>query len=55
MQEFSKNRVGVRAALRPALPWRDPGSVHTLQAHHGHVALLNRPRAGPALVSEVLV
>ena len=28
---------------------------HELQAHHGHVALLNRPRAGPALVCEVLV
>ena len=25
---------------------------HELQAHHGHVALLNRPRAGPALVCE---
>ena len=28
---------------------------HELQAHHGHVALLNRPRAGPALLCEVLV
>ena len=28
---------------------------HELQAHHRHVALLNRPRAGPALVCEVLV
>ena len=28
---------------------------HELQAHHGHVALLNRPRAGPALVCEMLV
>ena len=27
---------------------------HELQAHHGHVALLNRPRAGSALVCEVL-
>ena len=27
---------------------------HELQAHHGHVALLNRPRAGPALC-EMLV
>ena len=26
-----------------------------LQAHHGHVALLNRPRVGPTLVCEVLV
>ena len=23
---------------------------HELQAHHGHVALLNRPRAAPAMV-----
>ena len=28
---------------------------HELQAHHGPVALLNRPCAGPALVCEVLV
>ena len=28
---------------------------HELQAHHGHVTILNRPRAGPALMFEVLV
>ena len=29
------------------------GTRHELQAHHGYVAILNRPRAGSALVSEV--
>ena len=32
-----------------------PHTTHELQAHHGHVALLNRPRAGPVLVFEVLL
>ena len=51
------------SATAPPLPRRSRGrdyhisrrTRHELQAHHRHVALLNRPRAGPALVCEVLV
>ena len=52
-----------RAAISAAVVLADattislaaPAMPHELQAHHGHVALLNRHRAGPALVCEVLV
>ena len=40
--------------LTTAVPVLDQPETHTC-AHHGHVALLNRPCAGPALVCEVLV
>ena len=61
--DFPRIHWGLRASSRP--PGTRSSSLtlyhiprrtrHELQAHHGHVTILNRPRAGPALVCEVLV